>query len=163
MSARTTPASEGAGLSDGERIAALGVGALLLASTLIFVAGEANALLTSGSFLHSGFTATPGTLMRLSRHGNDPALAWPAKDHALLPGPFQFYGVTVVLLGLLLAAFVVILRVWARFGFAGGRDRDARFAAPRDLGLLRVKRATIGRVTLGRAGGTLLAAEVGRW
>ena len=147
------------GLSPGESAAAIGLGVLVVVSGAVWAAGEAAALLASGQPLQSGFGAAPGTLLRLTRHGSDPALAWPAADRMLLPGPVGFYAVALVMLLLLFGGLILALRVKARFGFAGGRERDARFARPRDLRRLRVRHAQPGRVTLGRAGAGLLAAE----
>ena len=159
MASRPGTGGGSSGLSPGESAAAFSLGAMAIVSGAVWAAGEAAALLASGQPLRSGFAAAPGTLLRLTRHGSDPALAWPAADQILLPGPVAFYAVGTLVLLLLFGSFLLALRVRARFGRDGGRERDARFAHPRDLRSLRVRNAEPGRVTLGRVGSGLLAAE----
>ncbi len=119
-------ASGSFGLSPGECLAAFALGALVIVSSLVWIAGEVAALLASGEPLRSGVTAAQGTLLRLTRHGSDPALAWPAADRAVLPGPVVFYAIGLVLLVLLFSALFVALRVYARISGGAGRERDAR-------------------------------------
>lgn len=99
----------------------------------------------------------PGVLAALPSHLDDPRNAWPRDARAALPGPDGFLGAAVILIvagaGMTYGAVAVVGRL---------RDRDtrgARWARARDLGDLRVSRATQGRLTLGRRGRALLAAE----
>lgn len=104
---------------------------------------------------------TPRVVAALPGHLADPAAAWPAADRALLPGPAGFYLVLVAALALGAAlALIVRAAVRARHRRADPLGaRRAGWARPGDLAALRVARTTPGRLTLGRAGRALLAAE----
>ena len=77
---------------------------------------------------------------------------------ALLPGPWLYWTVVVLLLALPFAA-----SIWWLRRRAGDRpvDEPARWATKQDLKPLIVKKPTGRRLTLGTAHGKLLAAEPG--
>jgi type IV secretory pathway TraG/TraD family ATPase VirD4 len=103
--------------------------------------------------------------LRLPSHLGEPRAAWPRGVRAALPSAIGFYSVGAALLGALAALAVAARRLAARFGLASlltGQPRrppSARMAGARDLRVLRVPSPQPKRLTLGRHGGSLLAAE----
>ncbi len=99
----------------------------------------------------------PAVLQRLPAHLSDPRAAWPVGTWASLPGPGGFAVALALVAGTGAAVAVLGLRRLSRRH--GGRPRSARWAGPHDLRSLRVDAAPPGRVVLGRAGRSLVAAE----
>ena len=99
-------------------------------------------------------------LLEFPKHLSDPELAWPKSVRALLPGPVGFNAIGVLLMMVL--GTVAVLRS-SSGGWPG--HRHVRASTPRDkatrkdLARFIVRRATAGRVTLGRLGGEPVAAE----
>jgi type IV secretion system protein VirD4 len=123
----------------------------------------------AGWLFGAGFVSiAPGELLataaRLPSHLGDPRLAWPRAARAALPeAPGVYLGAAVVALfftgladlGRRIAAELGI----EPFGASQARPPSARWATRRELGVLRVRSPRQGRLTLGRSGGRLLAAE----
>lgn len=104
--------------------------------------------------------------IRLPSHLDSPREAWPRGIARVLPGPFGFYAAFGLVLTTLAALAWGAKSSADRFGFGLPpltRERrsppSARMASRRDLRLLRVPSPQPGRLTLGRRGGMLLAAE----
>ncbi len=104
------------------------------------------------------------TAARLPFHLGDPRGAWPAAAQVTLPRAVGVYlafglvgiglsGVSYLLLGATRALGIQLMS-----GTAKGPP-SARWASRRELGVLAVGSAQPGRLTLGRGGGQLLAAE----
>jgi type IV secretion system protein VirD4 len=147
-------------------IAAFGLIAVVLGLSLLLWlwGGVAGALLGGGwpemraGDLAEVVTGLPGNL-------DDPAAAWPKRTRDELPGPFGFY-VALVLLSAAAAAlaFGVVRLVRALRGSAAPsrhkkRPRPAEWARRGELRPLLVRAPVAGRLTLGRVGGRLVAAE----
>ncbi len=103
--------------------------------------------------------------IRLPSHLDSPRAAWPRGVARGLPGPLGFYAALVLVL-VASAGFAWVAKGCAdRLGvglpFPGHERRppSARMASRRDLRLLRVPSPQPGRLTLGRRGRMLLAAE----
>lgn len=103
--------------------------------------------------------------IRLPSHLDSPRAAWPRGVDRGLPGPFGFYTALVLVLVALAGvawiakACVDRLGVGLPLSFHERRPPSARMASRRDLRLLRVPSPQPGRLTIGRRGGMLLAAE----
>jgi len=124
----------------------------------------------SAAIFGSGWTPTPATELpligiRLFSHLGDPRAAWPVDYQRSIPGPIAFY-----LIGSLLgvgggAIAFSGLRAAQRFELpmpaSGGGEEvpTARWAKGGDLRQLRVEAPKRARVTLGRFGRRLIAAE----
>ncbi len=136
--------------------------AALLAS--IWLSGALAGLLFGSGSPSTGMSDLVMTALRLPAHLGEPRDAWPRDAHAKLPSAVGFY-VSVMLAGSAILALCLLLRrvpLPAGLSQIGGRSRRvpaARWAALRDLALLRVRATEPGRLTLGRFGRTLLAAE----
>jgi type IV secretion system protein VirD4 len=152
-------------VTDSERwlyLALAGAVAALLA--LIWLTGALAGLLFGCGSPSVGSSDLGMTALRLPAHLGEPRDAWPHDAHAALPGALGIY-VSFMLLGsAILALFLLLRRVPLPAGLPqiGGRSRPvpaARWAALRDLAPLRVRATEPGRLTLGRFGRTLLAAE----
>lgn len=105
------------------------------------------------------------TAIRLPSHLDSPRAAWPRGVARGLPGPLGFYTALVLVLvasaGFAWVTKGCVDRLGIALPFSGQERRppSARMASRRDLQLLRVPSPQPGRLTLGRRGGMLLAAE----
>ncbi len=105
------------------------------------------------------------TAIRLPSHLGNPKEAWPPGARASLPGPIGFYVTALIVFGGMGAGAALAVRGLKRTAFpqwlTGSQRRapSARWAKPRELEPLRVKAPEPGRLTLGRSGDMLLAAE----
>lgn len=142
--------------------AALAIGAVLV--LVMWTAGQLAVLVATGHTLEAGLGDATSALIALPTHLDRPAAAWPAETRGDIPGPLGFYLALLVAMALAAAAVLAALTAAARAGLlpafqgqAGGRA--ARWAKPSDLRALTVQKPTARRVTLGRMGGRLVAAE----
>jgi type IV secretion system protein VirD4 len=106
---------------------------------------------------------TAVAVLALPKNAGHPGAAWPAPSGAAIPGPVAFW---VCEAFVAVAAVGVALGIWRLFrGLGGSGNRalgvpsEAGFARGRDLRALTVSSPTPGRLTIGRAGRRLLAAE----
>ncbi|MBS1895622.1 MAG: type IV secretory system conjugative DNA transfer family protein [Actinobacteria bacterium] len=110
---------------------------------------------------------TLAVALRLPSHLGDPRAAWPPPARGRLPGAVGVY-VSFVLLALVLAGLAaLVIRVLGGLelpSFFRGRDKppSASWATGRELAPLRVPATRPRRLTLGRRGRALLAAEPGQ-
>ncbi|MGD9734942.1 MAG: type IV secretory system conjugative DNA transfer family protein [Solirubrobacterales bacterium] len=157
---------------DGTDERALYTGLALAAVGVLAVIWATGAL--AGAVLGSGLApVAPGetlaVALRLPSHLGDPRAAWPAPPRGRLPGATAMYVCALFILGVMgslvatavLAARRLDLSSWP--GSTGrGRAPAASWASDRDLALLRVPGPQPRRLTLGRLGRHLLAAEAGQ-
>jgi type IV secretion system protein VirD4 len=116
-----------------------------------------------------GWSAVPAsevamTALRLPSHLDDPRQAWPPAARAALPGPAGFYTSAALFAGIVCLATYLLHRTpipsyLHRMGGDRRRPPTARWATLKDLALLRVPAPQPGRLTLGRIGRNLIAAE----
>ena len=105
------------------------------------------------------------TAIRLPSHLEEPHRAWPRGVGRDLPGAVGFYLVLAAVCAALASVAYFAKQALDRLGvdlpLTGGPTQapSARMANRRDLRLLRVPSPQPGRLTLGRRGGMLLAAE----
>lgn len=158
--ARTTPRYPLGG-SEAHPLEWLGLIALVtlgFLASLLWAAGQISGWLFRSQWPATGARDMGGILVRFGSHVSDPAAAWPAAQRHFIPGPLAFYTVLAgLLLPLIAAAVWLILRRADRR--SESRENVARWASPKDLQLLQVGEPQPGRLTLGHAGRTLLAAE----
>jgi type IV secretion system protein VirD4 len=138
-----------------ETLALWALGAAIAGGMLLWLTGEVSGRLFGGAWPQVGITEMGGVVARLRSHAADPAAAWPVSVRTSLPGPIAFYGTLAVLLGFLATA---VFLVWQRTSNRA-RGTGARWAGPRDVRALRVTEPLLGRLTLGRVDGHLVAAE----
>ena len=108
----------------------------------------------------------PTIAAHLAAHPGRPAAAWPPGLRRSIPAPAAFYVTGAMVAGLLAGLAAIGLRAAVELGFdeasaAHRRERapSSRWASVRDLRALRVAEPVPGRLTLGRVGRRLLAAE----
>ncbi len=151
-----------------ERIAVLWlVAAAMAAIVLVWMTGALAGLVFGGAPVETGAAEAIEVALRLPLHLGDPRLAWPSAARQGLPGPVVMY---LVIATEAIAIGVAVARALPRLtrlelpAFAKKREKppSARWARRRDLEQLIVDGPTPGRVTLGRRGGDLLAAEEGQ-
>lgn len=140
-------------------------GALAVVLAAIWFTGALSALVFGSGWTPIPVAELPATAARLLVHLGEPAEAWPGGARSGLPGPVGFYLTGVVVVAALGAGGVGLWRAAERIGldpFGAGASRrapSARWAKARDLRKLRIARPQPGRLTLGRFGGSLIAAE----
>lgn len=146
----------------GERALLIVAAALVGLALTVWAGGQLAGLLFGAGWPAVSLPQIAGVLAHLPTHLGDPAAAWPPEVRGGLPGPLGMYTaalllaatVTTVAFGALRAAGAMRLR------FGRGRpERAAAWATPSQLRPLTVKTPVAGRLTLGRTGGRLLAAE----
>lgn len=101
----------------------------------------------------------PRIAAALPAHVADPAVAWSTPG---LPGPAAFYvslALLAALLGVLVRSFLRALRALGVVLGSSRQPRAARWGGRHELRPLVVPRPLRGRLTLGRVGGRLVAAE----
>ena len=137
--------------------------AILVAVAGVFLGGAHLAARLAGSSRFSaGLADSAVALARWPSTLSDPAGAWGQGAAAHLPGPVGYYACLGLVSAVAVAAAVGGRRVWT--GPAGARrplgvEPDAGLASARDLRALVVPAPQPGRLTLGRVGGRLVAAE----
>ena len=154
--------ADGAGISDGVVLAAVGSVAAILG--VVWLWGAVAGLAFGRGWAGIDVAGLLGVLVRLPARLSDPALAWPAPARARLPGTFGLYAALAMLAGGGVALGLALLWLLTAAGPRGGRSRPAaRWATPRDLqSLWRRRRAPAhreGRIALGRRGRRVLYAE----
>lgn len=126
-------------------------------AVVLWVTGGLSALLASGRWPQVSPSELGGVLVQFADNFADPAKAWPRPARRLLPGPFLFYAVFVVTIGV---AFFLGFFVWRSFrDVSRSAGTRSSWAKPSDLRSLFVSGPERGRVILGRVGSRLVAAE----
>jgi type IV secretion system protein VirD4 len=143
-------------------LALAGLLAALLAA--LWLTGAVAGLLFGAGWVSIGPSDLAATALRLPSHLADPREAWPAHARTALPGAFGFYASAGLIAALGAAMAKASRRVplsaeLRRLGHGRQRVPTARWATARDLAPLRVSASQPGRLTFGRFGGSLLAAE----
>ena len=139
-----------------------GAGAAVL--SVLWLTGALAGLLFGDGWTSIGLSEVAMAGLDLPSHLGNPRAAWPREARASLPGAPGFYASGVLVVGLgfgvALAAHRILEPEWLRAIWADRRRApSARWAGRRDLAPLRVPAPQPGRLTLGRSGRTLLAAE----
>ena len=150
------------GDADAFRSATFGViAAIAGVAAVVGATGQIAGRLWGGAWPAVAPTEALGILVRLRDHVGDPGAAWPRGAQELLPSAAGLYGTaSALVLALVALAYMgIVLKPRDR---VRGTDSSAKWATRRDLAPLRVKTATRGRLTLGTAGGRLIAAEHGQ-
>jgi type IV secretion system protein VirD4 len=142
------------------------VGGCILAAVLaaIWLCGALAGLLFGAGWTPLAFNSLVETALRLPSHLGEPRDAWPPAIRSALPGAVGFYVSAALLAGCVCGAFLLLRRApmpfaLPRLGQGRRRVPSARWAKLGDLAPLRVPAPQPGRLTLGRFGRSLLAAE----
>ena len=141
-----------------ETLALVALAALAAIVVILWTTGEVAGRLFGGEWPGTRAGDMGRVLAEFGSHPSDPAAAWPTGARDLIPGPFAFYGVLVVIL--LPVAALGLFFVRRRMRGRGEKGTTAaRWAKPTDLQPLRVDAPEPLRLTLGRVDGNLIAAE----
>jgi type IV secretion system protein VirD4 len=143
---------------DGEKVLTIVTGGLMAACLLVWAAGQGAARLWSGTWLPVPLAASPLIVWKLVTDLGRPAQAWPSTAATLLPGPIPYYGTLIFLVTVLLAVGTTGYR-WHDRHRNPPKTESARWAKPRDLKPLLIRRPQPGRLTLGTVGRRLIATE----
>jgi type IV secretion system protein VirD4 len=146
--------------SEGRLAVLAGIGAALILT--MWLAGQIGALMEVGHSLEAGPGDAAAGLLGLPFELNNPRAAWPRELRPDLPAAAGFYLALVIATAIVAAVAFAALTLASRAGLltptrTGGRA--AHWARPGDLRALTVQGPTPRRVTLGRVGGRLVAAE----
>ncbi|MBA2305117.1 MAG: hypothetical protein H0W08_21160, partial [Acidobacteria bacterium] len=143
---------------DGMAIIVLLAGSAL---SVLWAGAQLAVRISTGDWLHAGAQDAATALVHLPAHGNEPALAWPARLQSSIPGPQLYWGCTalvavaVLVVGVKIAGLVTGNR---RPGMAKrkrlGVDTQAHLGTAKDLKTLVVKKpGQTGRFVLGKVHG----------
>ena len=145
-------------LPDGEQVLTVAAGVAAVACVLVWAAGQLAGRIWAGQWPPGSLLDSPLIVMRLIAHPEDPGGAWPDSVARLIPGPAAYYGTLAFLT--LTAAIIAGYgwRLWQRNNHPKDQD-GARWAKPRDLKPLLVRRPQPGRLTLGTVNRRLVATE----
>lgn len=126
----------------------------------VWAAGQVAARIFSGVWLPVSFWESPGIVWRLAFDPAQPSNAWPLEVVELIPDPVPYYTTLALLTAIVLGA-VAGGWWWYHHHTSATKDNDttARWAKPRDLKPLLVRRPQPGRLTLGTVDGRLVATE----
>ena len=145
---------------------ALGLGAAVLLA-LIWATGILAGVVFGSGPAPVAPSETLVVVLRLPSHLDDPRAAWPPTVRGHLPRAAGIYITAAFLVAALAASALFLVRVSRTFELPSllrGRDRppSAKWATDKDLAPLRVAAPQPRRLTLGRRGRGLLAAEPGQ-
>lgn len=143
--------------SESDKVLAVVAAIALSACLLVWGAGQISALVWNHTTLPASPAESPMVLWRLVRDPAQPAQAWLAASAELVPGPVPYYTTLSLLVALVGAGSAYVYRI-----LADRMDTDetaARWAKPRDLKPLIIRRPQPGRLTLGTVGRRLVATE----
>lgn len=141
---------------DAEKVLTVAVCVAIGACLLVWVAGQLTVRLWNGTWLPVPLSDSPLILWGLVTDPAQPAAAWPDAGAHMVPGAAPYYGTLTVLAAVLLLMGVTGYR-W--HSDRGDDSESARWAEPRDLKPLLVRRPQPGRLTLGTVGRRLIATE----
>ena len=143
---------------DGETVLTIAAGAFIGCCLAVWTAGQLAARIWTGTWLPASLWESPAILWRLLTDPSHPGEAWPPEAATSIPDPGVYYTVLAVLIiGVLSAAAAGWS--WHQEHHTATDDGAARWAKPRDLKPLLVRRPQPGRLTLGTVGRRLVATE----
>ena len=143
---------------DGEKVLTIVTGGLGAACLVVWTAGQVAARLWTGTWLQVPLLESPLILWRLATNPGQPVQAWPPAAAHFLPGPIAYY-TTLTLLAAVLIAVGAIGHRWHDQNRNSSDRESARWAKPRDLRPLLIRRPQPGRLTLGTVHRRLIATE----
>ena len=143
---------------DGETILTITTEVFVAACVAVWTAGQIAARIWAGTWLPVSLWESPTIVWRLAIDPARPGDAWPPKAATLVPGPIAYYTILAILSVVILTAVSAGWRWHHEHGATTNSDA-ARWAKPRDLKPLLVRRPQPGRLTLGTVNRKLVATE----
>lgn len=143
---------------DGEKILTIVTGGLVTACLVVWTAGQVAARLWDGTWMPVPLSESLLILWKLVADPGHPVQAWPPAAGDLLPGPVPYYATLVFLVAALIAVGAIGYRWHDRYQKSSNGE-SARWAKPRDLKPLLIRRPQPGRLTLGTVHRRLIATE----
>ena len=143
---------------DGETVLTIAAGAFVGCCLAVWSAGQLAARIWTGAWLPASLWQSPAILWRLAVDPAQPAAAWSTDAATTFPNPVAYYTVLAVLIIGALSVAAMGWR-WHQRKRTATDDGAARWAKPRDLKPLLVRRPQPGRLTLGTVGRRLVATE----
>src|SRR3954469_7564830 len=140
------------------------VAAVVLLGGLLWLWGGVAGLLFGHGWPEASVVEMGRVLLRLPSRLDDPGTAWPSNVARELPRAIGFYVSLALLLVRLAALAILLVRLWRRHGPSRAPSRSRRastatWARGAELRPLTVRAPVPGRLTLGRIGTRLIAAE----
>ncbi|MDF1597503.1 MAG: type IV secretory system conjugative DNA transfer family protein, partial [Acidimicrobiia bacterium] len=143
---------------DGEKILTIITGGLIAACLMVWTAGQVATRLWDGTWMHVPLLESPLILWKLIVNPGQPVQAWPPAAGDLLPDPLPYYATLIFLVAVLIGAGALGYR-WHDRHQNSSNGESARWAKPRDLKPLLIRRPQPGRLTLGTVNRRLIATE----
>jgi type IV secretion system protein VirD4 len=143
---------------DAEQVLTIAAGLFVVACLTVWTAAQVTARLWAGGWLPVSVWEGPFLLWQLVTQPSSPLDAWPSEPAALIPSPSAYY----TTLALIITVTATITAVaWGQWQKRKKPDEPeaARWAKPRDLKPLLIRRPQPGRLTLGTVGRRLVATE----
>lgn len=149
-----------------EQVAAVIAAGITLLLAAVWLTGVASSAIFGPGPATVPAGELPTIAAHLVAHPGTPAAAWPLAVRRAIPDPAAFYVTGAMVCALLAGAVAIAWWAAVELGLGdslGGQRRErapsSRWASPRDLRALRVAEPVPGRLTIGRVGRRLLAAE----
>ena len=143
---------------DGDKTLTIITGGLITACLLVWTAGQIAARVWSGIWLPVPLSESPLIAWKLVTNPGQPVQAFPPAAGDPLPGPLPYYATLILVVTVLFVAGVVGYR-WHDQHHKTADGESARWAKPRDLKPLLIRRPQPGRLTLGTVRRRLIATE----
>jgi type IV secretion system protein VirD4 len=152
----TEPASQHS--PEGEQVLTVAAAVFVTCCVAVWTAGQIAARIWAGAWLPIPLWDSPLILWQLAADPARPGDAWPSKAVALIPDPIAYYAILTILGVIIVIAVATGWRWHHQHGHSAEGDA-ARWARPRDLKPLLVRRPQPGRLTLGTVDRRLVATE----
>ena len=143
-------------------LATVGIGVVLLAGSLVWLAGQLAAAVVHQTWPATPISANIAILLRLPAHLSQPGAAWPTTTRAAIPGAPAVYLVLMLLLVLLGCGASWALARWQQLQQRRRRlerDRSLAWGQPAQVPHLLTDGRDPHRVVLGALAGRTVAAE----
>jgi type IV secretion system protein VirD4 len=142
---------------DGEQVLTATAAAMVATCVLVWAASQLTSLLWAGEWPAISIWESPRILARIIADPANPFDVWGFPTTRPRPGTIAYYTTLSILAVLTTAVAAYTWRLWDRKTLRV--PPGTRWAKPRDLKPLLVRRPTSGRLTLGTVNGKLIATE----
>lgn len=153
----------GVGNDVGMHLAIAAIVFVMALSAIVWCGAQLSAVVFGDGPMSAGLADAGSALFHLKANAGDPASAWPDATGTNLPGPLAYWTCTAVVaiavLATLVSAYWAWTTRWRDRRNPLGVTRPGGMALAKDVRHLIISTITPGRLTLGRLGRHLLAAE----
>lgn len=152
----TEPASQHS--PTGEQVLTVAAAVFVTCCLAVWTTGQIAARIWAGTWLPVPLWDSPLILWQLTADPAQPGHAWPPHTATLVPSPIAYYTILAIISLVILTSVAAAWR-WHQQHSDPAEGDAARWAKPRDLKPLLVRRPQPGRLTLGTVDRRLVATE----